>query len=77
MEKVDKKTAPVAVETRNRVSASQFARDTRAELQKVTWPTREHVTQSMVLILVIIAFFTVVIASSDGLFITVLGFLQK
>ena len=77
IEKDEKKILPATSEPRTRASATQFARETRAELNKVSWPTREHVTQSILLILVIISFFTVIIASSDGLFVTLLSSLQK
>ena len=72
-----KKLVPATSERRTRVSATQFATELQGELKKVTWPTREHVTQSTVLILVVIAFFTVIIASSDGVFVSLISLLQR
>jgi preprotein translocase subunit SecE len=50
------------------VTPVQFARDTRAELQKVTWPSRQVVIKATLIILFIVAFTTVLVGSVDILF---------
>ncbi len=56
-----------------RITPKRFVEETRAEIQKVTWPTRERVLQSSVLILVIVVFYSVVVSSADGVFAALLG----
>ncbi|MBT5953090.1 preprotein translocase subunit SecE [bacterium] len=50
------------------VTPVQFAKDTRLELQKVTWPTRQVVIKATLIILFIVAFSTVLVGGVDILF---------
>ena len=45
----------------------QYFVDTRAELQKVTWPKRQEAVGGTIGVLVIVAFMTVVLGAVDGL----------
>ena len=59
------------------VSLGRYMSETRAELAKVTWPTREHVLSSLLLILIVVTFYAVVVAGGDGLFTALLKLLQR
>jgi len=50
------------------VTPVQFAKDTRTELQKVTWPSRQVIIKASLIILFIVAFTTVLVGSVDILF---------
>lgn len=46
----------------------KFYREVKAEMKKVTWPTREQVTQYTTLILVLIASMTLIFWLADSFF---------
>ncbi|SHF82507.1 preprotein translocase subunit SecE [Caldanaerobius fijiensis DSM 17918] len=50
----------------------KFYREVKAEMKKVTWPTREQVTQYTTLILVLIASMTLIFWLADSLFVFLL-----
>jgi preprotein translocase subunit SecE len=54
-----------------------YFRDTRAEIAKVTWPTREQGLRLSAIVLLITAVATVVLFAIDSLFGSVIGFLLQ
>ena len=63
----DKKQRPAPMTTAKRVPMRRYMEDTRAELAKVTWPTRAHVLSSLGLILIVVTFYSLLVAASDGM----------
>jgi preprotein translocase subunit SecE len=55
----------------------RYFRDTRAEIAKVTWPTREQGLRLSAIVLLITAVATVVLFAIDSLFGSVIGFLLQ
>jgi preprotein translocase subunit SecE len=51
-ERKPQRPAPTRPQQRERTSAVQFARDVRAELRKVAWPTRNEVLNLSTVVLV-------------------------
>ena len=51
----------------------KFYREVKAEMKKVTWPTREQITQYTVLILVLIAVLTLIFWLADSFFVFLLS----
>ncbi len=47
---------------------ARFMRDVRVEMGKVTWPTRQDLIQSTIVVLVAVAIAAVYTAAADGLF---------
>lgn len=54
--------------TRERRGAMQFLREVKVELSKVTWPNREELTQSTIVVFIAIAVAAAYIAIFDELF---------
>lgn len=54
--------------TRERTGVGKFLREVRVEMSKVTWPTREELTQSTIVVFIAIAVAAVYIAIFDQLF---------
>ncbi|WP_026486985.1 preprotein translocase subunit SecE [Caldanaerobius polysaccharolyticus] len=52
---------------------SKFYREVRAEMKKVTWPTRDQIFQYTVLILALIAALTLVFWLADSVFVFLLS----
>jgi len=55
----------------------RYFRDTRAEIAKVTWPTREEGLRLSGIVLLITAVSTVVLFGIDSLFATIVSFLIR
>jgi preprotein translocase subunit SecE len=55
----------------------EYFRDTRAELRKVTWPTREEARNLTALVMVIMVALAVFLGGLDALFTQALDFLFK
>ena len=55
----------------------RYFRDTRAEIAKVTWPTREEGLRLSGIVLAITAISTVVLFAIDSLFAFTIGFLIR
>jgi len=53
---------------KTRTTPVQFLREVRAELKKVTWPTRKELAQSTVMVLIILVVVTAIIAVMDYIF---------
>lgn len=55
----------------------RYFRDTRAEIAKVTWPTREEGLRLSGIVLLITAVSTVVLFGIDSLFATIVSYLIR
>ncbi len=55
----------------------RYFRDTRAEIAKVTWPTREQGLRLSAIVLLITAVSTVVLFAVDSLFAFLIGLLLQ
>ncbi len=68
---IDDEGAPVAerrqqaAPRRERASPAQFMREVRAELRKVSWPTRSEVVNYSIVTLVVVVILTAVIGALD------------
>ncbi|MCZ7628239.1 MAG: preprotein translocase subunit SecE [Microthrixaceae bacterium] len=51
-----------------RTKPAQFVREVRAELRKVTWPTRDEVIRLSIVVLVTLVVFTALVFGLDTLF---------
>jgi preprotein translocase subunit SecE len=69
------KTTNAAPKEENRLV--RYFRDTRAEIAKVTWPTREQGLRLSAIVLLITAVSTVVLFGIDSLFGSLIGFLLQ
>ncbi len=69
------KTTNAAPKEENRLV--RYFRDTRAEIAKVTWPTREQGLRLSAIVLLITAVSTVVLFAIDSLFAYLIGFLLQ
>jgi len=49
-------------------SAAKFFRDTKSELKKVVWPSKEDVKKNTIVVLVMVAIAAVVMIALDSLF---------
>jgi preprotein translocase subunit SecE len=49
--------------------------ETRAELRKVNWPTRQEATQLTIIVLVVVAFTSALLGVMDFLFTRLFGFI--
>lgn len=47
----------------------QYFRDVRAELTKVSWPGRDKVVASTIVVIIVVLFFTLVVGVMDMVFI--------
>jgi preprotein translocase subunit SecE len=50
------------------ISAIRYFRETRAELRKVTWPTREQATRLTLIVLGVVVFMATVLGVIDYIF---------
>ncbi|MDE0668278.1 MAG: preprotein translocase subunit SecE [bacterium] len=67
---IDEEGAPVAerrqpAPRRERASPAQFMREVRAELRKVSWPTRSEVVNYSIVTLVVVVILTAIIGALD------------
>jgi len=72
---VAKKEEAAAVAQEN--TLSRYFRETRGELRKVTWPTREEAWRLTVIVLAVTAAFAVFLWAFDYLFSSVIQFLIR
>jgi len=54
---------------------AQYLQDTRAELRKVVWPTREDATNLTIVVLVVTVVMTIILGGIDYMLGKVLAFL--
>ncbi len=59
---------PAALAPRKRTPLPQFLREVRAELGKVSWPTRPEVKKFVIVVLICLVIMTAVTASLDFVF---------
>lgn len=53
----------------------RYLRETRAELKKVTWPTRPEATKLTIIVLIVVAFMSALLGTLDYIFSRVMGFI--
>jgi preprotein translocase subunit SecE len=56
-------------------SITQYLRDTRSELNKVVWPTREEAINLTIVVLIVTIIMTIILGGIDWVFSQVLNFL--
>ena len=58
-------------------SARSFVEETKSELNKVEWPTRDHATHAFVTVMIIVIGFTSYVALSDAVLSRILMLLRS
>ncbi len=53
----------------------RYFRETRAELKKVTWPTRHEATQLTIIVLIVVGLMSALLGSLDYVFSRMIGFI--
>lgn len=53
----------------------RYLRETRAELKKVTWPTRQEATKLTIIVLIVVAFMSALLGTLDYIFSRVMGYI--
>ncbi|NOR90724.1 MAG: preprotein translocase subunit SecE [Anaerolineales bacterium] len=53
----------------------RYLRETRAELKKVTWPTRPEATKLTIIVLIVVAFMSALLGTLDYIFSRLMGFI--
>jgi len=53
----------------------RYLRETRADLKKVTWPTRPEATKLTIIVLIVVAFMSALLGTLDYIFSRVMGFI--
>jgi len=53
----------------------RYLSETRAELKKVTWPTRPEATKLTIIVLIVVAFMSALLGTLDYIFSRVMGFI--
>jgi preprotein translocase subunit SecE len=76
MARTPAKPAAKAAAGKEKRSAVKFLREVKVELSKVTWPSREELIQSTIVVLIAVAIAGVYIAIFDALFSRLIGFLS-
>ena len=56
-------------------SITQYLRDTRSELKKVVWPTREEAINLTIVVLLVTILMTAILGGIDWIFSQILNFL--
>ncbi len=64
----ERKSAPAKTVKAERTKPVEFVREVRAELRKVTWPTREETIRLSIIVLVALLVMAALIFSLDTLF---------
>ncbi|MCB9387203.1 MAG: preprotein translocase subunit SecE [Microthrixaceae bacterium] len=64
----ERKAAPAQSVKSDRAKPAQFVREVRAELRKVTWPTRDEVIRLSIVVLVTLVIFTALVFALDTVF---------
>lgn len=65
----------VASTTQKGKWAVEFFRDSRMELRKVVWPTREEVTQTTIVVAVMVVILALILWGMDGILVWMIGWL--
>jgi preprotein translocase subunit SecE len=53
----------------------RYLRETRAELKKVTWPTRPEATKLTIIVLIVVAFMSALLGTLDYIFSRLMGYI--
>lgn len=69
--------ADANVAKKKKKSLKGFFTEIKAELKKVTWPTKSQLVNNTLVILVFIAVVTVILALLDGVFAKLFEFITK
>ena len=72
---MSKKEETAAVPQENAIS--QYLRETRGELRKVTWPTREEAWRLTAIVLAVTAAFAVFLWAMDSLFSNIINLIVR
>lgn len=67
--------AAVALQTRQGKSALEFARESRTELRKVFWPTRQETMQTTLFVAVMVLVLALILWAIDGGLMWTIGWL--
>jgi preprotein translocase subunit SecE len=65
----------IAMQTQKGKQAIEFARESRMELRKVVWPTRQETVQTTLIIAVMVVILAVALWGLDGILVSLIGFL--
>lgn len=55
-------------------SLVRYLQDVKAEFKKITWPTKDDVVKSTVIVIIYMAFFTLILSAYDSVFHYLLEF---
>jgi len=47
---------------------SSFINETRAEIKKITWPTRDELVGAVMIVCLLVAVFALILGAMDGIF---------
>ncbi|MDR3478014.1 MAG: preprotein translocase subunit SecE [Gammaproteobacteria bacterium] len=67
--------ASVAAMTQKGKQAISFARESRMELRKVVWPTRQETVQTTLMIAVMVLVLSIILWALDGVLVWLIGWL--
>lgn len=65
----------VASRTQKGKWVTEFFRDSRVELRKVVWPTREETMQTTLVVAIMVVILALVLWGMDGILVSVIGWL--
>ncbi|SQD79221.1 preprotein translocase subunit SecE [Moritella yayanosii] len=65
----------IALQTSKGRNALEFASESRTEVRKVVWPTRQEAIQTTLIVLVVTAFMALVLWGLDGILVRVVAFI--
>lgn len=65
----------IALQTQQGIQALSFARESRMELRKVVWPTRQETVQTTMIIAVMVVILALVLWGLDGILVSLIGWL--
>lgn len=67
--------AGIASQTKQGMNAINFARESRTELRKVVWPTRQETIQTTLIIAAMVIVLGLVLWGMDGILVSLIGWL--
>ena len=65
----------IALQTSKGRNALEFASESRTEVRKVVWPTRQEAIQTTLIVLVVTAIMALVLWGLDGILVRVVAFI--
>ena len=54
-----------------------FVSEVKAELKRVTWPTREELIGSTVIVCILVVVFAIILGAMDAIFTNIVGYIVK